>query len=112
MVPPRPARLTVPPVMPTAVTETEPILSPTPQLVVRSVRAPSNMARMRVYFTGKILREVQLECCQLLIFQAREMCGYFANECARPMVTTRAGLRLIALSRRRSRSRADRMDTG
>jgi hypothetical protein len=64
------------------------MLSETPHPVEASNTAAISVARIFVLFTGKSSARFQLECCQLLIFQAREMCGYYRNECARPMVTT------------------------
>src|ERR1700722_2107385 len=90
-------RLNDPPdVAPFAPSWIDRILSETPHPVEVRNRAPmvmsemvaSDAARTFERFTGRSSARFQSECCQLLIFQAREMCGYYAIECARPMVTS------------------------
>src|SRR5258708_26330866 len=89
------------------------MLSETPQAVEANKVAARIVARIFVLFTGKNPpREFQFGYCQLLIFQAREMCGYYANERARPMVTTVARMVSSIEGRRRARMRVGCMDIG
>src|ERR1039457_472448 len=70
-VPPRPTRLTVP-VVPATVIETDPILSPVPQLVVRNTRALRSVTRILVGFTEQILREISLRMLSVPHFGGKE----------------------------------------